>query len=175
MSVDNIVFGFSRPITSYLPPPFFAWAIMLVDGSNFSHSYIRFHSDSYDRDLVYQASGLRVNFIGLPLFQSQEVIVKEFTIPVSEATKMKVVQFAIDNVGIPYSLGAALGILAVKIAALAGRKIKNPISQQGYFCSELAAIILEDYLGADFTSDQVKCMTPTDVYNYLSQHPKLQS
>lgn len=160
----NIIIGFSRPTAKF---QFFADAIMIVDGSNFAHAYIRFHSDSYDRDLVYQASGLRVNFIGWSLFQSQEVITKEFIIPVSVETKQKVIQFAIDNVGMPYSLGAALGIALVKLASLFGKKIKNPVSQKGYFCSELAAIILQDYCGASLTDDDVKRMTPTDLYNYL--------
>jgi len=142
-------------------------AIQLVDHSKFSHAYIRFRSESYDRDLVYQASGMKVNFIGLPLFLDHVNIYKEFNIEVSEETKQKVVQFAIDHVGLPYSLGAAIGILAVKAAALFGRKIKNPVSQRGYFCSELAAIILKDYTGAALTDDDVKRMTPSDVYDFL--------
>lgn len=166
---DYIIIGFSRPLAKF---QLFADAIMLFDRSSFAHAYIKFHSDSYDRDLVYQASGLRVNFMGWNLFKSQEVIVKEFVIPVAPETKQKVIQFAMDNVGMPYSLGAALGILAVKGAALIGVKIKNPISQRGYFCSELAAIILEDYCGAQLTDEDVRRMTPTDVYNYLLTQQK---
>jgi hypothetical protein len=101
------------------------------------------------------------------MFLANEVIVREFSIPVSTETKQKIIQFSIDNVGAPYALGTALGIIPVKIAALFGYKIKNPVSQQGAFCSELAAIILKDYADAPFTSEQVQCMTPTDVYNYL--------
>lgn len=172
--MDTITLGFSRPSKLWLPP-LFSWAIMLFDWSNFSHTYIRFHSDSYDRDLVYQASGLKVNFIGWKMFQSEEVVVREFVIPVAAAAKLKVVQFAIDNVGKPYSLGAVLGIIVVKIAGLFGHKIKNPISQQGYFCSELAALILEDYCNAQLSNDDVKRMTPTDVCNYLIQHPEMQA
>lgn len=163
---DSIVFGFSRP-SNLFPPPLFAWLIMLFDWSNFSHSYIRFHSDAYDRDLVYQASGLKVNFIGWTMFQSEEVIVHEFQIPISTETKMKIVQYAIDNVGTPYALGAALGIVLVKITALFGKKIKNPISQKGYWCSEVAAIVLGDYMDAPITPDQARTMTPTDVCNFL--------
>jgi hypothetical protein len=170
MATSTITFGFSRP-SKLWPPPLFAWLIMLFDWSKFSHAYIRFHSDSYDRDLVYQASGLRVNFMGWKLFKSQEVIVKEFDIEVTPETKQAVIQFAIDRVGTPYALWAAIiGIPAVKIAAMFGYKIKNPVSQMGDFCSELAALVMKDYLNAQLTDDDVKRMTPTDVCNYLLEH-----
>lgn len=143
---------------------------MLFDWSSFSHAYIRFHSDSYDRDLVYQASGLRVNFIGWKMFLSKEIIVKEFTIPVSPETKQRVIQFALDNVGTPYALGTAFGIIIVRIAALFGKKIKNPVNQLGYFCSELVAIVMEDFLNAHISVDDVRRMTPTDDYNLLDTH-----
>lgn len=171
---DSITIGFSRP-KALFPPPLFAWAIMLFDWSNFSHAYVRFHSTSYDRDLVYQASGSKVNFIGWARFQEIEVIVKEFEIPVSEDTQKAVVQYCIDSVGSGYALFGAFGIVAVKIAALFGKKIANPITQGGYWCSEVAAIILGDYLGADLTLADARRMTPTDVCNYLMQHPELKA
>lgn len=169
--MSEIVIGFSRPSYKW-PPPLFAYAIMLFDRSDFSHAYIRFHSDSYDRDLVYQASGLYVNFIGWKMFLSKEVIVKEFTITVSPEVKQTVIQFAIDNVGSPYALGTALGLVVVKVAALFGKKIKNPVSQKGHFCSELAALVMKDFLGETLSANDVKCMTPTDVCNFLSDKLK---
>jgi hypothetical protein len=163
---DSIIIGFSRP-SKLWPLPLFAWAIMLFDWSNFSHAYIRFSMDAYDREMVFQASGLRVNFMPWTTFQTMEVIVHEFEIPVSAETKQAVIQYALDEVGTPYALLAAFGIIPVKIAALFGKKIKNPITQKGDWCSEEAAIVLKDYDQIPFTADQVRCMTPTDVYNYL--------
>jgi len=164
--MSNIVIGFSRPPAKF-PPPIFAWAIMLFGWRNFSHVYVRFHSDFFKRDLVYQASGLRVNFIGFPMFLSQEIVVKEFTVPVSDETQQAVIQFMIDNVGAPYAFWAAIGTVAVKIAAVFGKKIKNPISQQGHFCSEITALIAKDFLGGKLTTEDVKRMTPADDYKFF--------
>lgn len=162
---DNIIVGFSRPKAKFVP---FADAIMWADKSDFSHVYIRFHSNSADRDLVYQASGMKVNFIGWILFQQAEVAVHEFSIPVTAETKTKVIQFAIDNCGIEYALGQALGIGLVKAAALFGKKIANPVSSSGYFCSKMVAIILREYFNAPFTDEEIAVMTPTDCYDYLN-------
>lgn len=174
---DTIIIGFSRPPANQFPPPVFAWAIMAFESIvarkkvNFSHSYVRFHSDSYSRDLLYQASGLRVNFIGFPMFLSQEIVVHEFVIPVSAETKQAVIQFAIDNVGAPYALLNAFGIVAVKFMALFGKKIKNPVNQKGHFCSELTALTVKDFLDATkskLSVDDVKRMMPIDDYNFLA-------
>ena len=140
---------------------------MLADRSSFSHAYIEFNSEFYQRNLIYQASGLSVNFIGEDLFNSKEVTVKEFTIPISDEAKKQVVQFAIDHAGLPYNIGGVVGIGAVKFCALFGKRIKNPITGNGYFCSELAAQILQDFEDASFSSQDIQKMTPTDLYDYL--------
>lgn len=167
---NSIIIGFSRP-SKLWPPPLFAWLIMLFDWSNFSHAYIRFHLSEYNRDVVFQASGTRVNFISWDIFKGMEVIVREFEIPLTPETMKSVVQYALTEVGTPYALfEAIIGIPLVKLASLFGRKIKNPINQKGDFCSELAAIILTDYSEVPFTADEARSMTPTDVYNYLVAH-----
>ena len=164
----KITIGFSRPKARF---QLFADAIMAVDGSNFSHAYVRFHMDSYDRDVVFQASGLKVNLIEWNNFQAIETVVKEFAIPTSNETQLYVVQFAIDNLGAPYDIAGIVDVAAEKFAKLFGKKIKPPVSQNGYYCSELVAHVLEDFFAAKLTTDQVKRMTPTDVYNYLLANP----
>jgi len=173
---DFITIGFSRPSKMWPIPPFFAWAIMAFESlvslkwRNFSHAYVRFHMDGYDRDVVFQASGTKVNFIGWEKFQEIEVIVHEFQIPITHETETVIIQSAIDELGAPYALFGAFGIVAVKAAALFGRKIKNPVTQKGAWCSEVAAMILRDYDSIPFTADEVRAMTPADVCDYLSAH-----
>lgn len=165
--MDSVVVGFSRPRKGFQP---FSWLIRLVDGTPYSHVYICFHSDAYDRDLVYQASSLQVNFEGWLHFNSTDLTVKQFALPISDETKKRIIQFAIDKAGTPYGIKEIVGIGLVKLASVFGEKIKNPFrsGDSTYICSELVSEILEEYLGADITKD-LDSMTPKDVYNYLVQ------
>lgn len=169
---NRIVFGFSRPKYNW-PPPLFAWAIMAFESLtslkmvNYSHAYVRFYSNEWDREIVYQASGSKVNFISWDRFQKIEVIVHEFEIPVSDETMKKTAQFCVDSLGSGYALIGAFGMVLVRMARLFGSKIRNPITQGGYWCSEAAATILKDRLGAKISQDDIRDMLPTDVCNYL--------
>jgi hypothetical protein len=164
--MDYVTIGFSRPRGGFQP---FSWLIRLVDKTPYSHTYICFHSDMYDRDLVYQASSLQVNFEGWALFNSTDLTVKEFILPVSPSTKTKIIQFAIDRAGIPYGWKEILGIGIVKFVALFGKRIANPFKSGDttYICSKLVSEILIDYLGDNIRGD-LESLTPKDVYKYLS-------
>lgn len=170
---DSITIGFSRPSKLWPIPPFFAWAIMAFESIvqlkwiNFSHAYVRFNLDAFDRGVIFQASGMKDNFVGQTMFRGMEVIVKEFTIPLSPDTKKAVVQYMIDEAGTPYALLSAFGIVAVKAASLFGCRIKNPVTQKGDWCSEVAAIILKDYDNLPLSSDDVRRMLPSDLCDYL--------
>ena len=77
----------------------------LITWSPVSHAYIKFYSESYDRWLIYQASGTKVNFIGETLFDSTELIYKEFELPASgQWLRLKPYNSAIDKCGLPYSI-----------------------------------------------------------------------
>ena len=95
--MESIIVGFSRPKAWFEP---FSWLIRAVTGSQFSHAYIRFYSEEYNRWLVYQASGLKVNFIGQTMFDGAETVYEEFTVPVTALTKKIAIQGAIDKCGV---------------------------------------------------------------------------
>ena len=77
--MNEIIVGFSRPKSGFEP---FSWLIRAVTKSPFSHAYIRFYSEEYDRWLIFQASGAKVNFIGQTMFDGIETIYEEFNVPV---------------------------------------------------------------------------------------------
>jgi hypothetical protein len=161
--VETLTIGFSRPKGWFEP---FSWLIRLVMWTPYSHVYVRFHSDPYDSDLVFQASSLQVNFYGLSIFQSKEDVIREFTIPVSSETKLAMIKDAMAVVGTPYNLAGVFGMLLVLSAALFGKKIPNPISGAGDFCSQLIGKVMTEFLG-DNLQIPLNAITPKDEYEYL--------
>lgn len=163
--MQNIVIGFSRPKSGFQP---FSWLIRLVTWSAFSHAYIKFYSKTYDRWIIYQASGLKVNFIPQTRFDKVEFIYREFNIPVSKLTMKSTVQGVIDDCGAPYDIRGILGFGIVLLARLFGKKIANPLVTAGsYWCSDLVANILIEIGDADKESIDPSTMSPKDIYNYL--------
>jgi hypothetical protein len=161
--MDQIIFGFSRPKSGFQP---FSWAIQFFTASNISHAYVKFYSAKYDRWLIYQASGLAVNFTNTEIFEAKETVVEEFEIPISDEAKQKTIQFAIDNCGAPYGILQIFGILLVILAKKIGIKIPNILYNSSTFvCSELAADILKE-IGNGSELDP-KVTTPVDLKNYL--------
>lgn len=163
--METIFVGFSKPKT-WKP---FAWLIMKGFGTSYDHVYIRFRSEKYDRDLIYQASKMMVNFMSKEVLMQDNIIVDEFPVEITTENKTKMIQFAIDNCGKPYGIKEAIGLGIVRIFELLGKKIKNPFGDGGatYVCSELAGYMLKQYAGALIPKD-VDDIAPPDVFNYLS-------
>lgn len=161
--METITVGFSRPKT-WKP---FAWLIMASYGIPFDHVYIKWHSGKLERDIVYQASGTMVNFMGQQFFDNN-VSVDEFEIPITPENKLAMIQFAMDNAGKPYGIKECFGLAWVRICALFGKKVKNPFKSDGstYVCSELAGYILSNYAGITIDSD-IADIDPKEAYDYL--------
>lgn len=162
--MEKIIVGFSRPKKWML----FAWLIMKGYGINYSHVYIKFHSNSYNKDIIYQASKNMINFMGTAVFNLEDISVKEFEIEISDSNKIALMQFAIDNAGKPYSVKEAIGLGLVRICALFGKKITNPLKSgtDSYVCSVLADYILENYANKDIPGD-FEDSDPKYIHDYL--------
>lgn len=141
--MKSIIVGFSRP-KKWKP---FARLIMIAYKITYDHVYVKFHSNTYLRDIIYQASKMMVNFVGTSVFESENIIVKEFSIQISDENYVALMQFAIDNAGKPYSLKEILGLGLVQLCSLFGKIIENPFKEgtNEYVCSILASYILENY------------------------------
>lgn len=159
--MKKITFGFSKP--KHWKP--FAEAIKLVDNNYFSHAYIKFHSDSLERDLIYQASGTKVNFIGLSRFLEENLVVAEYTFEVTEETYIKILQWCIDSCGLKYSLKIALGLAIYRSLGLKTILLED----KGYVCSVLAATILDDFIDENIDPS---IMTPKLLFIYFEQYHK---
>lgn len=163
----KVIIGFSRP--KNMKFKFFAWAIMKAYSTPYSHVYIKIHSDTFKRDLIYQASHTLVNFMGMEIFSEEALILDEFEFEMSDESYLEMMQFAIDSAGTPYGTKECFGMAWVKIVSLFGKTIKNPFGDGGstYVCSELASFVLKNYLGAKI--DDLDDMTPLQVYNLIKE------
>lgn len=162
----KVVIGFSRPRKKSL----LSTCIMAVEQTNYSHVYVRLYSATYERDLVYQASGLAVNFVGLEHFMDHNLVVDEFEFEISDSAYKKMMQFAIDNAGRPYGGKQLVGMGIRKLGLWAGTGWKNPWADghQTYVCSELAAYIIKDYISGAIGTN-LDDMDPLAVHEHLSQ------
>lgn len=162
--MTSITIGFSRPKGWFVP---FSWLIRLVTWSPYSHVYIKFYSKTYRRYLIYQASGLKVNFIGKKLFDSEEIIFKEFEIPITSRVKGKTIEFAIDKCGYPYGVKQIVGFGWVLLARVFGKKVKNPFySDSSFFCSEMVGDVL-DYMMDEKDPMSPSTSSPKDIYDFI--------
>lgn len=167
--MDTITIGFSRP-KKFKP---FAWLIMKGYGINYDHVYIKFHSDKYNRDIIYQASQTMVNFMSNVIFLSDNEVVNEYSMDITADKKTEMIQFAMDNAGIPYGKLQAFGLAIVRIFEVFGKKINNPFGDgiKTFVCCKLAAYILENFAG-DVIDEPLNNITPKDLYSYMQNIQK---
>ena len=156
--------GFSRPKT-WKP---FASLIMNAYRIPYDHVYIKIYAPNYDREIIYQASKSMVNFMSPDVFKDENLVVREFEMPINEDSYRILMQFAIDNAGKHYGVKNILGLTYVRICYWLGKTVRNPFNDRGatYICSELVAKILKDFEGLKLDKDLTD-MTPLDVYNLL--------
>lgn len=121
------------------------WLIMRCEGTNFSHTFVRVRSESLNRNLIYQANGSGVFFIGQEMFDRSNQVVEEYEIEVSDAAKVKFLQWAVDSSGKPYGHLQLVGLGMMRLAKLFGLRIKNPFGNRdsAYVCCELVVEALE--------------------------------
>lgn len=145
--------GFSKGRT------LFSSAICAVDKSPFSHTFFSFHSDTFNRDIIYQANFLGVNFINKQSFLQHSDILAEIELEISEESYIKIMQFCIDKTGTHYDFKGLIGKGLVR----AGIRKSNPWNDKlkSVDCSELVnAILLENGIdtGLDMSIDGPKAI-----------------
>lgn len=162
----TLYLGFSKAKSKFA---WFSKLIMWAQGIPFSHVYVRFNSDFLERTFIYQASGIKVNFENIESFLNHAEVIKEFELELSEEKYKKVLQYAIDNVGKPYSVKQILGMGWIIFLNKLGIKQSNPFknSTAAFVCSEIGADILEIY-GKEILEDK-DSLGPKEVFELLSE------
>jgi len=164
--MKTIVVGFSKPKEFKL----YAWLIMKCDKANFDHAYLKFYSDSLDREIIYQAIGKGVGFIGNILFHTKNESVEEFKLSVDDNKYIIMMQFCIDNSGMPYGFLEVLGMAWVKVCAKLGKTVTNPFNKgdKQEFCSEIVSRCLNVVKPEEFNID-VENISPKELNSLLKQ------
>ena len=162
----KLTVGFSRPSGWFKP---FSWAIRLVERTRYSHVYIRSHSKGLDVDLIYQASGAQVNFMGLALFRGQAKVISEFEAEISDEKYRQFMRWAIINAGAKYSFKQPLGILLVKMFNLSSNPFDN--GRYSWVCSELVGFVLSSFLAVE-VKESLDTIGPKGIYKLCEKHLK---
>jgi uncharacterized protein YycO len=159
--MSQVFIGFSKPKNKIFP--WFSWLIRIVEKTPYSHVFVRIPSNSLGVDLIYQASGVAVNFVGTKHFNDAVCVIKEFPFEISEEGKTALLRWAVSEAGVPYGVKAILGILLVKCFNLK----RNPFSdgQKTWVCSELAGAVLRDFFGAEISDDALEILGPSGIFD----------
>lgn len=139
--MKKIVLGFS---TSRGKIALYSRLIRYVQGTPFSHVYIKL--DWEGQTLIYQASGLKVNFETEQSFLTHSLPIAEFDLEVSGEAYTRFAHYVCEQLGKPYDFLGAIALGVKLLVKRMGITIKNPFASghDAYFCSELASEALDE-------------------------------
>lgn len=163
--MEKIYIGFS-----YHKSAVVSKAIKFIEGSEYSHVYIR--RESKYGEYIYQASGLAVNFMNIDIFRKENVTVEEYEFELDDNRKAQLIAFFIKYAGASYALSSLFKLLAI----LCGRRLNRKITFKGdgdktFICSELGAFFAKEILGLPLDGT-IDYMTPTDLNPIIRAHGK---
>ncbi len=130
----KLVVGFSQA-----PKKAFSKLIRWVTNSQVSHAFVVL--ELAGQTIIYQASGLAVNYQNKDTFLGIEsgIELYSFDLPDADATRNQV--FRLTSVGKPYSWQEVVGYAWVLLARKFGKRVRNPFSggDTAYVCVDVAA------------------------------------
>lgn len=146
----------------------FSWLIRTATSSEVSHTYLRIPVPEHSTDMIFQASGLTVNYCAKDVFEFKNNICEEYDIDVSDEQFKAAERFRITEAGKAYSMNQVYGFIAVLAARqVLDKKISNPFSDgdHSYVCVEVVAVCigLED----------AESMTPEDLRRWCEKNGRL--
>ena len=156
--MEEIIFGFSTPKCQNP----ISWAIRKLEGTEYSHVYMRTYSHSLDRWLVYHASHSSVHFSSWIEIQKENKIIREYKILVTDEQKRQILTSCIDMLDIHYGRLQLVGMMLSRLAKIwFNLNIKNPFADgsKTEVCSELQFQVLE-ILGLIFPSWKMESLGP---------------
>jgi len=158
--------GFSRPKKRILP--IYSWAIRAIYRTSYSHVYIRWTTPRIKEDVVYQASGTKINLMAGSIFDKNNYVTSVYEVDITSETYRNLLKYCLQNAGVDYGSLQAVGIGIQHVFNLK----KNPFSNgsRAQVCSELVGRILEQFLGTDF-SFQFDDLSPRDIKETLERSP----
>lgn len=136
----KITIGFSTPKKFKLGSSL----IRLFENADYSHIYIKMEPSVNSKlpfAKIFQASHGDVNAMSFEVFKEENIIFHEFEITVSDDKYYEIANWLWMQLGKPYGFSQLITI---------GLKIRTRSNKDSKFiCSELAGMVLRDYLGQD--------------------------
>ena len=158
--MKTITIGFSKPKNKFFPV--FSWLIRLYQWTPYSHVYLKFRSESLDRNLVYESVFGGVRFVGEKIWKEKAKTTAEFKLDVSDASYTSILQYCVDHAGMPYAGMQNLGLVIANLLNLDENPFKSGIN-----CSEAIANIL--ILNGKSIDKCLDLVTPKDIFDILDK------
>ena len=157
--MKTITIGFSKSKKKFAIG---SWLLRAYMKTPYSHTYLGFRSATIDRNIKYESVGSGVRFIGEKRWQSHAREIKAYTIQISEASYIEMLQFCVDNASDSYGFWQNAGVLIADVL-----KLKTNPFNTGVNCSELIGKILVRN-GYKIDKD-LNNLTPKDIDIILGQ------
>lgn len=141
--MDSFIIGFSA---SELKWPIVSWLIRLIQGTKFSHSYLKLYLEKYGRWIIIDATSKGVRFRNVTEFYTENREREAYLIYTSEEKIDALFDWGLNRLGEHYSYKEVFGNLIQAIFKFFGKKIKNPFGQGGKVlrCNELVLLALKE-------------------------------
>lgn len=134
--IKKIIVGFSTK-----PKAPIARIIRAVEGTPYSHVYLKRYTGYYKKWLIYQANNDGIHFITEKTFLANEnKVIREYELEVTKEEEREMVGRAMEMLGTPYGFVQIFGMFLIRLAyKVFGWKLKNPFRDgtQTQVCSEL--------------------------------------
>lgn len=131
--MKTVIVGFSTH------PGIFSTLIKFVTNSKVSHTYIRIPVPEYNDSMIFQASGLTVNYTNYNVFKEKSTVIEEYEIEIDDDTFAMAECMRVMEAGKPYGMAEIFGLLWVLAMRGFGVKVNNPFrdGSRTYVCVEL--------------------------------------
>lgn len=165
--MKTLIIGFSYHVGFN---PFSTLIRIVTAGVNWkkvvSHVYLRIPVPEYNQNVIFQASGLQVNYENYSQFLSHSRVVEEYSIEISDEQAQAIERFRVTEVGKPYSVKEVVGYGWILLMRKFGFDVKNPWYQgnSAYVCENIIADILD--------LDEEATMTPEDLRQWIAKQPQ---
>jgi len=152
------------------PFPILSWAIRLVEGTEYSHVYIRWWDENSSDYLVFEAMGKKVQISKYSELLKKREVIKSVKLSINVHQKATAIKLMYEMEGIPYGLIQLAGMLLAKMANLLGFKTKNPFTskRESMVCSEAVGYVLRDALGIPIPYD-MDLLSPKEVMSIVAR------
>lgn len=162
MSTPHIIIGFSTG-KGWSPIPAL---IRTIEGTEYSHTYIKVWSHEIQDYVVYQESFKGLNAEASSLFNKDNKIINEYAIRVTQEQLDSIMQFCFSRLGMPYGTAQIAGMFAARVLRQCCFKdMKNPLADglKTMVCSEMVGHIL-GILGKEIDKDLLEIEGPKMIH-----------